>query len=304
MPPVGFVFDAQSIHWTDLPSLNGVAEPISAANPSIPFPAQARAVVRAVRGSFGDLLAAVRADPQDLQSISKLLGLNKNLAWKISKIVQADDPSVALEQMPGSPGLRIFLESAERAGIAADLIAAARQAIDAYEELIEVHSGEGAVAALMFGVDGRKDRASAATAAALARDRQTAVFGLQVKPRLMQGSLAELGFDPREMEREEILQSRRAMRAIFTRLGLTSTPIVLIERPALRAAITAAAQLQCGSLVLPPNRGLRLQVALAKRRNLVELVVAEPLASEDQPESSIGSDSEPVVQRISTGWIV
>ncbi len=102
-----------------------------------------------MRGSFGELLAAAGADPHDLQSISRQLGINKNLAWKISKIIQADDPSVALEQMPGSAGLRIFLRSAEQAGATAELLDAARHAIEGYERLIEVHSGDRATLEMM-----------------------------------------------------------------------------------------------------------------------------------------------------------
>jgi hypothetical protein len=114
-----------------------------------------------VRGSFAEVLSAVSADPQDLQSICRQLGLNKNLAWKISKIVQADDPSVALEQMPGSPGLRIFLECAERAGVTSEVVAGAQRAIEGYERLIEVHSGDRATLEMMgseLSPNGRHER--------------------------------------------------------------------------------------------------------------------------------------------------
>jgi hypothetical protein len=102
-----------------------------------------------VRGAFSELLTSVGADPQDPQAMSRQFGLNKNLAWKISKIVQADDPSVALQQMPGSAGTRIFLESVERAGAKPDLLRCAREAIDQYEQLIRVHSGDRATLEMM-----------------------------------------------------------------------------------------------------------------------------------------------------------
>jgi hypothetical protein len=120
--------------------------PVSAV---LPFSSHARAVVRALREAFLELLTGVGADPQDHQSISGALGLNKNLAWKISRIVQADDPSVALEQMPGAAGIKIFLKSVERAGVAPALLAAARGAIQGYEALIEIHSGDRATLEMM-----------------------------------------------------------------------------------------------------------------------------------------------------------
>lgn len=93
--------------------------------------------------------------------MTERLGLNKNLAWKVSKIVLADDVSTALEQMPGSPGLRIFLECAERAGAAPGLLSAARRAIDGYERLIEIHSGDRATLEMMgseLSSTGRQER--------------------------------------------------------------------------------------------------------------------------------------------------
>lgn len=114
------------------------------------FPEHARTTARALRGTFAELLASVGADPRDPQSISQHLGLNKNLAWKLSKIVQADDPYVALEQMPGAAGIKIFLDSVERAGSPAPLLHTAREAINAYEALIRVHSGDRATLEMMW----------------------------------------------------------------------------------------------------------------------------------------------------------
>jgi len=113
------------------------------------FPNHARAVVRSVRGSFTDLLVAAKADPQSPQSISRRLGLNKNLAWKISKIVQDDDPTVVLEHMPGAAGLDIFLGKAEAAEVGPDLLKTARDAVQEYERLIRVHSGDRATLEMM-----------------------------------------------------------------------------------------------------------------------------------------------------------
>ena len=109
---------------------------------TLPFPDHARVVVRSVRGAFSELLTSLGADPQDPQQLSRRFGLNKNLAWKISKIIQSDDPSLALQQMPGSAGIKIFLRSIERAGANPNLLQTTRNAIDEYERLIEVHSGD------------------------------------------------------------------------------------------------------------------------------------------------------------------
>lgn len=113
------------------------------------FHAHARAVARSLRGTFAEIIAAAGADPRDANAIGQRLAINKNLAWKLSKIVQADDPFLALEQMPGGPGTRIFLTSAAKAGVPDALIDSARDAITEYEELIRVHSGDRATLEMM-----------------------------------------------------------------------------------------------------------------------------------------------------------
>ena len=128
---------------------------------SPPFPVHARAVVRTVRGAFAELLASLGADPNDPQGMSRRFGLNKNLAWKISKIVQADDPAVALQQMPGAAGTEIFFRTIEKAGAEAELLRTAREAVEEYERLIQVHSGDRATLEMLsseLGPTGRQQR--------------------------------------------------------------------------------------------------------------------------------------------------
>ena len=113
------------------------------------FPIHARSVVRSLRRAFSELLASVGADPAVPQAVSRQFGLNKNLAWRISKIVGGDDPAVVLQQMPGNGGLKIFLDAMKRAGAGGERLASARQAIDEYERLIRIHSGDRATLEMM-----------------------------------------------------------------------------------------------------------------------------------------------------------
>lgn len=114
-----------------------------------PFSEDAHEVVRGLRGAFSELLLSIGADPNTPGSISEHLGLNKNLAWKISKIILAEDPAAALEQMPGPPGLRILLRGIEKTRAERPLVQTARDAIRDYERLIEVHSGDRATLEMM-----------------------------------------------------------------------------------------------------------------------------------------------------------
>jgi hypothetical protein len=126
-----------------------------------PFPDHAKAVVRSIRGAFSELLTSVGSDPQAPQEFGRRFKLNKNLAWKISKIIQTDDPSVALTQMPGTAGINIFLKSMESAGASSLLLDTARETVQEYEDLIRVHSGDRATLEIMaseLSSEGRKQR--------------------------------------------------------------------------------------------------------------------------------------------------
>ena len=79
--------------------------------------------------------------------------------------------SMVLEQMPGGPGIKIFLERAQRSGVSEQLLAAAREAIAQYERLIEVHSGDRATLEMM----GKQfPKASAVAKQMAAQERQYA----------------------------------------------------------------------------------------------------------------------------------
>ena len=117
--------------------------------PIPPFESHARTVVRAVRTAFADAISSLELDPNEPQAISRELGVNKNLAWKISKVIQADDPALGLQQMPGAAGIKIFLRALKAAGIEASLAEAVRESVGAYEELIKVHAGDRATLEMM-----------------------------------------------------------------------------------------------------------------------------------------------------------
>lgn len=113
------------------------------------FPSHARAVVRSLRAAFADALTSLGIDPSEPQSISRQLDINKNLAWKISKIVLVDDPAVVLQQMPGNAGIKIFLRALDRVDVAERKHEAIRAAVEEYNSLIKIHSGDRATLDMM-----------------------------------------------------------------------------------------------------------------------------------------------------------
>lgn len=127
--------------------MNAIDTAAPAAPPS--FAADLTGVARALRTSLSALLTSAGLDPQDPQSLARRWGVNRQLSWKIAKVVQIHDPFTALQHLPGAEGIAIVLKLAEQAGAAARLIEAVRRAAAAFDRLVEQHCGERSIFDIM-----------------------------------------------------------------------------------------------------------------------------------------------------------
>ncbi len=117
--------------------------PTSPSADSIPaFEDHVKAVLARVRSAFAELLASVGADPTRPQEVARQLNLNKNLTWKISRIIRAGDPAAAVPHIPGKAGMTILLDSFKKAGASIHTIKAVRMAIAEFEEMRSIHAGD------------------------------------------------------------------------------------------------------------------------------------------------------------------
>jgi hypothetical protein len=106
------------------------------------FEAAARATISEVRTSLRALFRAVDADPSRPQLVARRFGLNKNLTWKLSKVVGEEAPQVAVTHLPGKPGLAIFVRTMEAAGAPVERIAALKAALAELDALVARHAGD------------------------------------------------------------------------------------------------------------------------------------------------------------------
>ena len=69
-----------------------------------------------VRGALTEVLISVKADPTKPQDMARRFGINKNLAWKISKIVTVPEPHSIISNLPGDTGMERILKAFESGG--------------------------------------------------------------------------------------------------------------------------------------------------------------------------------------------
>lgn len=108
-------------------------------------------VLGRVRTAFAELFTAMGVNPTRPQDVARQLNLNKNLTWKISKIVREHDPAAAFPHIPGRAGLTILFDSLRKAGAPVPALAEVNKALNELDELIEVHAGDRETFEMMIG---------------------------------------------------------------------------------------------------------------------------------------------------------
>lgn len=95
-----------------------------------------------LRGRLSELLASVGADARKPQHMARQLRLDKSLTWKISKVISAAEPQVALQHVPGDAGVTRLLKAIEKAG--GNLAACQRvtEALSEFHDAVNRHVGD------------------------------------------------------------------------------------------------------------------------------------------------------------------
>ena len=97
------------------------------------------ATIEALASAFSAAQVAPEVNPRDIQ---KHIGLNRNLAWKLTKMVHSTDVYEALQHVPGREGLEILAGALTKAGADKAVVSGLRSALTDFDHMIEVHVGD------------------------------------------------------------------------------------------------------------------------------------------------------------------
>jgi hypothetical protein len=103
-----------------------------------------------LRKSLNTLVTAFGSKPTQPQDMARRLGVNRNLTWKLSKVLCANDLQEAIQHLPGEEGVEIMLRAAQKKGVTRKLANNVRSAHAAFNRVVEVHSGDRATLELML----------------------------------------------------------------------------------------------------------------------------------------------------------
>lgn len=109
---------------------------------SASFETDARRVIEHLRVAIADVISACEAPVQRPADLSRVMGIDKSLAWKLMRSIQAEDPFTAAQLFPGPTGIEIFLTAAGKHGSSEIHTQRASEYLEAYESFIRRHGGD------------------------------------------------------------------------------------------------------------------------------------------------------------------
>ncbi len=95
-----------------------------------------------LRSSLTELLSGAGVLNARPQEVAREFKLNKNLAWKISKLVHENPSHETLGFIPGPSGFKIFLEALATHGLDEEGLGRAEAAFDAFQDMVVRHAGD------------------------------------------------------------------------------------------------------------------------------------------------------------------
>jgi hypothetical protein len=175
-----------------------VARIPSQGSPTLPprFDEEYARALRGLRSALEVLVRSAGGDPAKPQELARRFGLNKNLAWKASRLVGAEEPAAALRFLPGVSGMAILRQRLEVAGEVP--LADFDRAWTRFNAMLARHAGDRTTLEMM--VTGSVGEGPDPTALIQARRQaflgNAAVFGVQTRVQHVVFAVAPSPEDP------------------------------------------------------------------------------------------------------------
>jgi hypothetical protein len=146
------------------------------------FVEDATTVLKEVRTALALLVNSVGADPAQPQEMSRRFSLDKTLTWMITRVLCEDDALTAAAHVPGRARVRTFVDALERAGAAPARVEGVRRAMERFERLVDVHSGDRDTFDIMLGgVSEQLAQRKSQAFRKLSYQGNSAIWGIQAK---------------------------------------------------------------------------------------------------------------------------
>ena len=106
------------------------------------FATDVRATVGRMRRALSAAFSSLTLDPAQGREMARVLGLEKMLAWKLSRVVIDEDPIAAVRMLPGRPGQQALVEALKRMEAAPEVVEQVRKSFGDFESMVATHAGD------------------------------------------------------------------------------------------------------------------------------------------------------------------
>ena len=108
--------------------------------PAVDFEPEMARSVRCLQGYLNDAYLALEFNSLPSLEVSRRLGVDKSLAWKMGRFLAAADPFEAAKHLPGQAGIQKFVGAISAHGVPQPLIASIEKAAEGVSQTGRAHS--------------------------------------------------------------------------------------------------------------------------------------------------------------------
>ncbi len=181
-----------------------------------PFADDGKTAVHGLRRALAEVLVSVGANADQPQEISRQFGLDKTLAWRISRVVREEDVWEAVQHIPRRPSIRLFVNAMTKHGASPDRVESVWRALGEFERFVEVHSGDRETLEMMVSAGAKRTSGKRMEAfRKMGFQANSAIWGVQARVQVSLHLMAPSKVDPSTLSMSTIagLSDFRRLRA-------------------------------------------------------------------------------------------
>jgi hypothetical protein len=115
------------------------------------FETDVQNALSALQSALGAAVEALPEYPRKAPDLTRLLGLERNVAWKLHRLIHERDVFAAARFVPGAGSIAAFVAGAAGAGVPGDLLERVSETSAKYDAVVRFHAGDRAAADVMLG---------------------------------------------------------------------------------------------------------------------------------------------------------
>lgn len=166
------------------------------------FEIEARTAVESMQRAIADVVDEIVGPAgRRLTDVAEGMGIDTKLAWKLTRIVELNDPYSAGLYVPGASGMKIVIKAAKKKGVSGRSVQCLDSAYQAFESVRKVHAGDRrTLDVLLAGLAEEEQERLDVQNRKAAFHANVSLWGVSVSTRLMAFIVRESDHDPDRLQ--------------------------------------------------------------------------------------------------------